>query len=213
MRHLWAEDVKGGYFALGADRAPDDRLRPLLIRTSNMGHALNSLLLEGDDAETAARREALIRALFAPRLLNASGIRTLAADELRFRPGAYHNGTVWLWDTYYIAQGLERHGYSGLAWALNDRIMAALDRFGKFPEFARGDDGPEPRLNERIVDLWDETHGRVNRVEQPPQEIQAWTVAAAVAIERKRERLQRAGAPTRASNERKRALEEEILSA
>ena len=35
----------------------------------------------------------------------------------------------------------------------------------------------------RIVDVYDEVNARVNRVEQPPQEIQAWTVAAMVAIE------------------------------
>ena len=178
IRLFWV-DEKGGYFALGTDRDGDGNLRQLKIRTSNMGHLLRSRLLEGE--KYRHYREALVWQLFSPEMLNISGIRTLATDEVRFRPGAYHNGSVWLWDTYYCAEGLRYHGYYGLAANLADRIHMVINVTQKFPEYVRGDDDPHPNINPRTVDVWDETAGRVNRIEQPPQEVQAWTVAADMA--------------------------------
>lgn len=172
-------DEKGGYFALGTDRDNDGNLRQLKVRTSNMGHLLRSRLLAGE--EYRGYREAVIWQLFSPEMLNVSGIRTLASDEVRFRPGAYQNGSVWLWDTYYIAEGLRYHGYYGLATHLADKIHTVINVTQKFPEYVRGDDTPIPTINTRIVDVWDENVGRINRVEQPPQEVQAWSVAAEIA--------------------------------
>lgn len=178
---LWV-DEKQGYFALGTDRDEHGTLRPLKIRTSNMGHVLHSRLLEGDDPQIIHYRESVIRHLFSPEILTESGIRTLASDEIRYRPGAYHNGSVWLWDTHFIVKGLRRHGYNLLAENLAERLFHIIDVTKKFPEFVRGDNTPEPRLNTRVVDVWDEINQRVNRVEQPPQEVQAWSVAAILAM-------------------------------
>lgn len=181
FKEFWTDD-KGGYFVLGTDRDNDGTLRQLKIRTSNMGHMLHSRLLEGDDATMIRYREAIISQLFSPEMLTASGIRTLASDEVRFRPGAYHNGSVWVWDTNFIVSGLRRHGYNEHADILSERLLNIIDVTKKFPEYVRGGDESVPTLTTRIVDVWDETHQRVNRVEQPPQEVQAWTVAAIVAI-------------------------------
>lgn len=209
---LWIEDEKGGYFALGTDRDERGNLRPLKIRTSNMGHLLNSRLLDGYEPETVRRRESVIRELFSPDMLNASGIRTLSKSEKRFRPGAYHNGTVWLWDTYYISQGLERQGYHQLAQELNKRIWSVVDKFKKFPEFARGGDEAEPMLNTRIVDIEDSA-GFKNRIEQPPQEIQAWTVAAILDAKYKYgEKLLHPARSKIDQDPRKRELENAILT-
>jgi glycogen debranching enzyme len=123
----------------------------------------------------------MIIQLFSPEMLNVSGIRTLATDEVRFRPGAYHNGSVWLWDTYYIAEGLRYHGYYGLATHLANKVHTVINVTQKFPEYVRGDDLPTPTINPRIIDVYDETAGRTNRIEQPPQEVQAWSVAADIA--------------------------------
>jgi hypothetical protein len=111
-----------------------------------------------------------------------------------------------LWDTYFISQGLERHGYYGLAWDLNARICAVVDRSRKYPEFTRGGEESEPELNAHIIDVWNGTYRRRNRIEQPPQEIQAWTVAAMASIETKRSRSDK----LRAEGARERRLEEEI---
>lgn len=215
MKNFWVEDERGGYFALGTDRDQEGNIRPLKIRTSNMGHLLKSRILDGDDPEVIRRKEAVIKTLFSEDLLASSGIRTLSNKEKRFRPGAYHNGNVWLWDTYYISQGLERHGYYKLTWDLNRRIWSVVDKYKKFPEFARGGNETEPMLNERIVDIWDPVNNRKNRIEQPPQEIQAWSVAALLDAKYKRgdQLLHRPEAlPAVAVDPEKRKFEEQVLS-
>lgn len=174
--HYWVED-KGGFFALGTDRDANGQLRPLAIRTSNMGHVLNSRLLKGDDPEIVRMREATVRHILSPELLCDAGIRTLASDEKRFRPGAYHNGSVWIWDTHHIAKGLRRLGYTTEAADLDKRLLRVANTTNLFPEYVRGDQHGVS-LNTRTVLLWDEVMHRENLVEQPPQEIQAWTVAA-----------------------------------
>lgn len=187
LERLWTDD-KGGYFVLGTDRDELGNLRQLKIRTSNMGHALNSRLLEGDDPYIANRREAIKFQLLSPEMLNISGIRTLASDEVRFRPGAYHNGSVWLWDTHHIAKGLRRHGYTEEADNLDKRILEVIDATRIFPEYVRGDFADKASVNTRTINVWDETMKRINKVEQPPQEVQAWTVAAILAIKKRLER-------------------------
>lgn len=180
LTYFWTSD-KGGYFVLGTDRDNSGELRQLKVRTSNMGHVLNSRLLKGDGPEITKKREAVISHILSPSMLNVSGIRTLANDEVRFRPGAYHNGSVWLWDTHHIAKGLRRLGYKELANDLDSRILNAVNATHMFPEYVRGDDNPEPSINQATITLWDSYEQRENKVEQPPQEIQAWTVAAILA--------------------------------
>ena len=177
---FWTDD-KGGYFVLGTDRNDSGNLRQLKIRTSNMGHVLNSRLLKDDDPEISRRRTAVIDQLFSDEMLNVSGIRTLASDEIRFRPGAYHNGSVWLWDTHHIAKGLRRLGYRDKANDLDQRILNVVNTTNMFPEYVRGDDSDTPNINTRTIVLWDDNAQRENKVEQLPQEVQAWTVAAILA--------------------------------
>lgn len=174
-------DEKGGYFVLGTDRDDSGQLRQLKVRTSNMGHTLNSRLLKGDDPEIVAKREAIVRQLFTPQLLNVSGIRTLASDEYRFRPGAYHNGSVWLWDTHHIAKGLRRLGYVDKANDLDQRILRVIEDTHMFPEYVRGGFEDHATINNYSITVWDDINGRKNLVEQPPQEVQAWTVAVILA--------------------------------
>lgn len=224
----WADNPKfyGGYFCQGLDYDKFGNSRQLRVRTSDMGHLLNSRLLDGDDPEIVSKRESLIRNLFSSDMLNASGIRTLAKNENRFIPTGYHTGSVWLWDTYYISQGLERQGYYGLSQALKERIWKVTDITNLLPEFAQGGDDPEPKLNTRIVDVWDPNgidvkwdgekttfvKGRINRLEQPPQEIQAWTVAAILASKYKRDPLHPDRAvPIQAVNATKLSFENQVL--
>lgn len=186
---FWTED-KGGYFVLGTDRDEHGMLRQLEIRTSNMGHALNSRLLKGDDPKVAFMREMTVKHILSPEMLNISGIRTLANDEYRFRPGAYHNGSVWLWDTHHIAKGLRRLGFTDEAMDLDKRILNVAKTTKMFPEYVRGDSSDTPAVNQQTIALWDDMNKRENKVEQPPQEVQAWTVAAILATKK---RLERAG--------------------
>ena len=186
---FWTED-KGGYFVLGTDRDENGGLRQLKIRTSNMGHTLNSRLLKGTDPDIQRKRAAVIRHITSPEMLNVSGIRTLASDEKRFRPGAYHNGSVWLWDTHHIAKGLRRLGYGDIAMDLDRRLLNVAKHTKMFPEYVRGDFSDTPSINMHTITLWDDVNQRENKIEQPPQEVQAWTVAAILATKK---RLERAG--------------------
>jgi glycogen debranching enzyme len=204
FKHFWTDD-QGGYFVLGTDRDDGNTLRQLAVRTSNMGHTLHSNLLLGDEPHLKHIREAIVRQLFSPEMLAPYGIRTLASDEVRFRPGAYHNGSVWLWDTHFIAKGLRKHGYYQLADILSERLFEVINTTMSFPEFIRGDDSPAPTLNNKIVDVWDEKYQRPNRIEQPPQEVQAWSVAAILAL--KHYNRSRHGLPKRPI----RAFEKSIL--
>lgn len=190
---FWTDD-EGGYFVLGTDRADDGTLRQLKVKTSNMGHTLNSRLLESDELNILHKRDAVIQHILSPNLLNVSGIRTLASDETRFRPGAYHCGSVWLWDTHHIAKGLRRHHFHEQADDLDRRLLSVIDTTRIFPEYVRGDDSEIPAINTARIVLWDETNQRENVVEQPPQEVQAWTVAAILAIKKRIDRRQRMSA-------------------
>jgi glycogen debranching enzyme len=186
---FWTED-KGGYFVLGTDRDEHGQLRQMKIRTSNMGHVLNSRLLTGDDPEIVRMREAVVKHMTSPELLNVSGIRTLASDEYRFRPGSYHNGSVWLWDTHHIAKGLRRHGFIDESDDLDRRLLNVVNATHMFPEYVRGDDSDTPSINHQTIIVWDELNQRENKVDQPPQEVQAWSVAVILATKK---RLQRRG--------------------
>ena len=140
-------------------------------------------------------------------MLGLNGIRTLAADEIRYRPGAYHNGSAWIWDNYMIASGLDTLGYHGLAKLLNDKLLDDVSSTRRFPEYLRGDNDPRYRLNTRIVEVMDTVNKRTNELEQPPQDIQAWSVAAILALKIHRDR-----GIQHTTDERKLAFEEYILA-
>jgi glycogen debranching enzyme len=181
-RHLWVDDPEGGFYAIGVDRDPRSGApRPLETRASNMGWLLASRLL--DRPEHTERRRRLVDLLLADEFLAEGGIRTLSARETRFRPRAYHNGNVWGHDNYVISLGLARRGFRDEAHELQRRLVASCRATHRFPEFVAGGDPGTDLIAKRIVDVFDGRNGRVNRVEQPPQEIQGWTVAAMVAIE------------------------------
>ncbi|MDB5177035.1 MAG: hypothetical protein JWN75_703 [Candidatus Saccharibacteria bacterium] len=184
LETFWTEE-KGGYFVLGTDRDENDNLRQLKIRTSNMGHTLNSRLLNGDDPEIVRKRKAVVRHILSPEMLNVSGIRTLASDEVRFRPEAYHNGSVWLWDTHHAAKGLRHHGYIDEADDIDSRLLGVIEATKIFPEYVKGDDNDTPHINTSTIILWDQINQRENKLAQPPQEVQAWTVATILAIKKR----------------------------
>lgn len=184
LDQFWVEDSKGEFFAAALDFSETGARRPLRIRISDMGHLLTSELLQSADKDFSEHRYAIIRQLFSPGLLCSAGIRSLHTDEIRYWPGGYHTGSSWLWQSMHIADGLEQHGFTLLAQELRHRCHAVYLRTGLLPEFARGDDRRRV-LNDRIVDLWQAADQRKNRLEQPPQEIQAWTVASLYAAKRR----------------------------
>lgn len=174
---FWVEDERGGYFALGAERQHDDSYRLLKIRTSDMGHILDSDLLKGEDPQNVRMRDMLVETIFSPEMLATSGIRSLGSNELRYSEGGYHNGSVWARENIIIARGLERYGYAVLAHELHIRNVRPTQKFGIFPEKVLGNNTPEPKLSTRTVDVEEFGRGKY-RKEQPGQLMQAWTVSS-----------------------------------
>jgi len=178
-QHFWL----GDFYAIGVDRDPvAGTPRPLATRASNMGWLLRSRLLDGRED----RQRGIVELLFSDEFLAESGVRTLSSREVRFRPRSYHNGTVWPHDNYVISLGLEQRGFVDEAIELRGRIASFSRATHRFPEFVAGGEPGDTLVTKRIVDVYDTVNDRSNRIEQPPQEIVCWTVAAMVAIEQPR---------------------------
>jgi glycogen debranching enzyme len=122
-RDFWVED--GEYFALALDA--DGRQVDAL--SSNIGHLLWSGIVE------KAKAKAIARHLLGPRLFSGWGIRTLAEGEGRYNPIGYHVGTVWPFDTSFVAWGLRNYGFKEEAARIAAGILDAAEFFdGRLPE-------------------------------------------------------------------------------
>jgi glycogen debranching enzyme len=122
-RDFWVEDDE--YFAL----ALDTEGKQVDALTSNNGHLLWSGIVDKSKAK------AVVRHLMGPRLFSGWGVRTLAEGEGRYNPIGYHVGTVWPFDTSFIAWGLRRYGFKKEAAELAGGILDAADLFdGRLPE-------------------------------------------------------------------------------
>jgi glycogen debranching enzyme len=122
-RDFWVAD--GEYFALALDTEGNhvDSL------ASNNGHLLWSGIVDKSKAK------AVVAHLMGPRLFSGWGVRTLAEGEGRYNPIGYHVGTVWPFDTSFIAWGLRRYGFKEEAARIAAGILDAAEVFeGRLPE-------------------------------------------------------------------------------
>ncbi len=110
---FWCERL--GTYAL----ALDGEGRQCQVRSSNAGQ----LLMTGIASPERARRVA--SGMMGPAFFTGWGIRTLAANEARFNPMSYHNGSVWPHDNALIALGLARMGLRAEAVRLLEALCAA----------------------------------------------------------------------------------------
>lgn len=110
---FWCERL--GTYAL----ALDGEGRQCQVRSSNAGQ----LLLTGIAAPERGRRVAA--GLMESRFFTGWGIRTLAADEARYNPMSYHNGSVWPHDNALIALGMARVGLRAETVRLFEGMQAA----------------------------------------------------------------------------------------
>jgi glycogen debranching enzyme len=110
---FWCERI--GSYAL----ALDGEGRRCEVRSSNAGH----LLLTGIASPDRARR--VVDGLMGSGFFTGWGIRTLAADEARYNPMSYHNGSVWPHDNALIALGMAREGFRAETARLFEGMNAA----------------------------------------------------------------------------------------
>jgi len=122
-RDFWVDD--GEYFAL----ALDNEGRQVDALTSNNGHLLWSGIVDKMKAKRVADH------LLGPRLFSGWGVRTLADGEGRYNPIGYHVGTVWPFDSSFVALGLRRYGFKDEAATIAAGILDAAEFFGgRLPE-------------------------------------------------------------------------------
>jgi glycogen debranching enzyme len=122
-RDYWVED--GEYFALALDK--DGKQVDAL--SSNNGHLLWSGIVDKSKAKAVAAN------LMGPRLFSGWGTRTLAEGEGRYNPIGYHVGTVWPFDSSFVAWGLRRYGFKKEAAQIAAGILDAAECFhGRLPE-------------------------------------------------------------------------------
>ena len=100
---FWCEDL--GFYAL----ALDGKKRPCRVRTSNAGQCLFTGIAHPENARVVAQM------LLGQDFFSGWGIRTVGAQEIRYNPISYHNGSIWPHDNAIIAGGLARYGMKELA--------------------------------------------------------------------------------------------------
>ncbi|HEY4563883.1 MAG TPA: amylo-alpha-1,6-glucosidase [Thermoanaerobaculia bacterium] len=127
-KNFWCEEISTYALALDGEK------RRCEVRASNAGHAL----LTGIASRPRAWR-------VAHTLLNESsfsgwGIRTLDANEVRYNPMSYHNGSVWPHDNSLIALGLARYGRKDGAVKVLTGLFEAIQYFDlqRMPELFCG---------------------------------------------------------------------------
>ncbi len=122
-RDFWVED--GEYFALALDQDGNQ----VDALSSNNGHLLWSGIVDKSKAK------AVMQHLMGPRLFSGWGIRTLAEGEGRYNPIGYHVGTVWPFDSSFVAWGLRKYGFKDEAAQVAAGILDAAEFFeGRLPE-------------------------------------------------------------------------------
>ena len=145
-------------------------------KTSNQGRLLDSgLLLVGEHAELRAN---IAEAMVSDKMLGPNGVRTLGSDQPGYRPGGYHTGSSWPVDSAFVARGLTRAGFLEHAMEVAKRTRKAIEEIGGYPEMFRSDGRGQDSISRYVVDVSGSQIPGLNRVCQPPQLVQGWTVAA-----------------------------------
>ena len=109
---FWSNEIS--CFAL----ALDGKKNRCEVRTSNAGHALWTGIADRAQAISTAR------VLMGPSMFSGWGVRTVSAQEIRYNPISYHNGSVWPHDNAILASGLSKYGFKSAA---NQTFSALFD--------------------------------------------------------------------------------------
>jgi glycogen debranching enzyme len=179
-RSLIAYFWMGDSFALGLESDSKGQIVKFESLASNQGRLLDSEVLSGN--EFRIYRKAIAAAMTDSLMLGDSGLRTLSNSHVSYRPGGYHTGSAWPFDGVLTARGLLKQGFTEESLLVQNKIKKAIESCGGYPEFFRSDWPENDLINRYIQDvqLKDESGVRAdtNRIAQPPQIIQGWTVAA-----------------------------------
>jgi glycogen debranching enzyme len=96
---FWDDSIECFILAL------DGNKQPCKVVSSNPGHCLFTGIVDDNKARKLADT------LLSKEMFSGWGIRTLSANEKRYNPMSYHNGSVWPHDNALIAYGLSLYGF------------------------------------------------------------------------------------------------------
>jgi len=112
-QQFWCEEI--GTYAI----ALDGHKQQCKVPSSNAGHALWTGIASAQHAARIA--EGMLR----PEFYCGFGIRTIAADQSRYNPMSYHNGSVWPHDNALIAAGMAHYGHTAQAMEVFSGLFEA----------------------------------------------------------------------------------------
>ncbi|PIZ00329.1 hypothetical protein COY62_03215 [bacterium (Candidatus Howlettbacteria) CG_4_10_14_0_8_um_filter_40_9] len=154
-KDFWME--KEGFFAMALDGNKDQ----ITVISSNVGHALWSRIIEEEKVESVVKR------LLEKDIFTKFGIRTLSDKMGNFDAFSYHRGSIWPFDNWFFAEGLEKYGHNDEANKVRENVLNALTELVNPLECYTYSDG----------ELGIKMHTWDNKVLYP-EKIQAWTLGA-----------------------------------
>jgi glycogen debranching enzyme len=170
------------YFAIGLDRDPDGRPRPIESVTSNGALLLGTGLFE-DLAGAPRYIEGVVRRICSDEFVTEVGVRCRSlAEDGRVDFQDYH-GTwaVWPKEGYDVADGLQRQGFPRLARQLYWRLLNGVNVAGSPIEFLYV--SPDQRVHYDFADRHPlGANPQEIRGTNRPEPLQAWTVTAMLGI-------------------------------
>jgi glycogen debranching enzyme len=125
---FWLPELNTYAMALDGDK------QPLCVHNSDAGQLLWTGIVPMDIAPK------LVATLFSEENWSGWGVRTLGANERRYNPVSYHNGSVWPHDNALIASGLARYGFTEEANAIRSAMfeIASSQADKRLPELVAG---------------------------------------------------------------------------
>ncbi len=118
---FWCDRIQSYAMALDADK------HPCCVRSSNAGQCLFTGIAQPQAAAQIKTQ------LFENDFFSGWGVRTIPANEPRYNPMSYHNGSIWPHDNALIAFGLARYGFKDAAL----KILGGLFDASQFMECNR----------------------------------------------------------------------------
>jgi len=181
IEHLWQPHRH--YFGLGTDFGKDGKLRIITTKTANPAEMLDSRLFDNLAKEQQINLiTGLVRTIMSHSFLTDCGIRSRALEEAELVSfWDYHGSyTSWPKESYDIAKGLRRQGFSQLAHELENRLLNVVRAIRAYPEFIYVDG------RGRVLGMPPsrQSHGELMLVDSRnrPEKTQAWTLSAFIAI-------------------------------
>jgi len=182
---LWIPDEQ--YLALGVDHSPKGLIRPIKTITANPAELLNTSIF--DNLPGKSKKQylyAIVQQIMNTDFLTDGGVRSRSLkDSNLIKFWDYHGSfTSWPKETYDIAKGLRRQGFPKLAEQLENRILNVVHKSRSYPEFIYVNLAGKIMIGDPIT----KTHGELSLIKSTnkPETIQAWTVAAIIAIDHSR---------------------------